>query len=227
MSFISRAHVQLEVPDGLRAVHVQTIPCDSIGRSSDMLRGGKLQQNGSRKIAATIAWLVKGAEWCFAGDKHQQQPCLRCHGLRDSVGVAIPSAFPWLRYLRTRSLCPEASREDYALTRHGTDITNVFLRADCQYSGFRLNEQEAGQLPGSRLLIPMQFICGGTWGNGFGWVSTCFNSSKYMAATCQVISFARLDGSTHVLFISFEVGDKCLRWVIDSYCWDATKRKNH
>ena len=53
----------------------------------------------------------------------------------------------------------------------------------------------------------MQFICGGTWGNGFGWVSTCFNSSKYMAATCQVISFARLDGSTHVLFISFEVGE--------------------
>jgi hypothetical protein len=134
MSFISRAHVQLEVREGPRAVHVQMIPCDSIGRSSDMLRGGKLQQNGSWKIAATIAWLltiawlVKGAEWCFAGDKHQQQPCLRCHGLRDSVGVAIPSAFPWLRYLRTRSLCPEASREDYALTRHGTDITNVFLR---------------------------------------------------------------------------------------------------
>ena len=78
------------------------------------------------------------------------------------------------------------------------------LRADCQYSGFRLNEQEAGQLPGSRLLIPMQFICGGNMGERV-WLG--FNSSKYMAATCQVISFARLDGSTHVLFISFEVGE--------------------
>ena len=137
----------------------------------------------ARAILSTCTWKKRKAP-CVKEQKLDQHESTWINGFVD-----VPISFS----LRIKSPCPEASREDYALTR--PVACHLWPKGSMAWPGIHMAQHRFGTLG---IHMDPQSLENNHRAIGVGWFWRR-----------QVISFARLEGSTHVLFISFEVAGSC------------------